>query len=292
MAAFVVASPAPSEEPPRSAKVRVECPASPPPLHLTFRDVPVRAEDVITLAHALRECSPDELLAAILRHEAGWALQAEALERRTYAMLMRRITDALDAMAAISREAPPEREDQIIGPFWRFVPSGNRSLEHRMGAALYERAGASAARCLIEAGAVRTSTYAGLRDQMGGLAGKPEMAVAGCAALCCSVERLSVMEWDRALALPLWLPVQLSDQERYAVLARAFWALTYRGFTPDEVERGRPAGKPNSAQASARHRDPWPTDPVQGLLNHACWVDALEMWVALFETLVPGETLL
>lgn len=274
----------------RAQGLRVEYRGESPSLHLTFRDLVVREEDVTTVAEALGECSPDDLLVAVMRHEAGWAMRAEALESRTHAMLARKIADALDAMAGTEAKVRDGPIDQVIGPFWRFRTVGRDGLELAFGAALYGRSGASAAENLLDAGMGRAVTWDGLLRLARLFDGCPESEAVGCRSLRSSTERLSRMPWEQAMGLSLWLPADLSEMERYAVLAKVFWALTYHGFTTDERERRQRAGAAPAEPRERRCCDPWPADPVRAVLDHNCWVDALEMWRALFGALSPGET--
>lgn len=259
-------------------------------LHLTFRDLEVDEEDIGPLREAFEGCSPDELLAAILRHEVGWRIRADALESRAYAMLMRKMIDALDAMLEIERTAPCADRDRVVGPLWRFVANGSQHcLEHSVGAALYVRDRSEAVNGLLHAGVERVRTWDELRELQRGLDANDELGEAGMPAFEGSIAALSQLPWDEALALPLWLPKGLSDRERYAVLARAFWALTYRGFSRDEQRRSVvDASHGGEARKVRIAQEPWPSDPVRALLEHACWVDALEMHDALFTVLMPS----
>ncbi len=275
-------------------RLRVEFRRSASALHLTFCDLAVDRADIVPLREALGDCSPDELLMAVLRHEAGWRIQSDALESRTYAMLMRRVTDALDGMMEGEAREPVAEREVVIGPLWCFLAGrGGRHLEHSMGAALYSHESAHAGRALLAEGVRRVCTWDELREVRRHLDRGLFTDDVGFSALKGSIVRLSHMSWDEALALPIWLPGDLSDRERYAVLAKVFWAMTYRGFSREEQERtdGRCTQGQRGGERHLR-LEPWPVDPVHAVLDHNCWVDALEMQDALFAMLPHRETCL
>lgn len=261
-----------------------------PILHLAFRDLEVDRADVGPLREALEGCSPDELLAAVLRHEAGWRMRADALESRARAMLVRKVTDALDAMVEAPSGASCAERGQVVGPLWRLVVNGSgHCLEYSVGAALYARENSGAVRELLRTGAERARTWDELRDLRDRLEGRCALDAVGMPAFEGSIAHLSRLPWDEALALPLWLPKGLSEQERYAVLARAFWAMTYHGFTREERERsGVDERRGGSVREPRIALEPWSSDPARAMLEHACWIDALEMHDALF-TMLPSS---
>ncbi len=258
-----------------------------PLLHLTFRDLMVDREDVVSVREAFEESSPDELLSAVLRHEAGWRITADALESRTYAMLMRKVTDGLDVMMRIESKPANGDRERVIGPCWSFVEERDgQGLLYGMGAALYDRDDVGAVRDILRSGVGRALTWKDLQEARRLFHRRVGPEVAGHNALRRSIARLSTMTWEEALAMPLWSPKGLSDQERYAMLAKVFWAMTYSGFTPEERDRagsGYRGGGCRDGRSSVEEAPP--NDPVRALLQHACWIDALEMQDALFAVL-------
>lgn len=265
----------------------VEYCKSDPSLHLTFRDLEVDREDILPLRAAFESCSPDELLAAILRHEAGWSMRADALESHARAMLVRKVTDALDEMVEEPLAAPSVEQKRVVGPLWRFVADGvDGRFALSAGAAVFAVDGCGAVRELLGAGLGRVRTWDELR-KMRRIAGSCKaLGKIAIPVFEGSIARLSRMSWDEALTLSIWLPKGLSDRERYAVLARSFWAMTYRGFSREEQERSR-RGEREGGRVADRCRMAalWPDDPVRSVLAHNCWVDALEMHEALFAML-------
>lgn len=279
----------------RAAKLRVNRPPDVRTVPLSFRDLRVTAEDVTTVGEALARCSPQEMLDAVMRHEAGWRIPVDAVGSRAYHMLMMRIGAALEAMRSLQDAAAalmPSREG-VVGPLFRFsAAEGGRGFEHRVEAVVLPMDDAAAIEGSLAEGLARVCTWDALRTQR--CDAKPAVSFERLApeALRGSLALLSRMSWERVLALPLWLPRDLSEDERQAVLAKVFWAMTYHGFEQRTMPRSISSTQQGADERPSVRAEPapWPTDPVMAVLDHNCWVDTLEAWNALFAVISPCET--
>lgn len=279
----------------RAARVRLKVPDDARSVALSFRDLRIRAEDLTTVGEALAGCPPETMLDAVMRHEAKWRISTDALGSRARHMLVGRIATALDTMRSLEDaavELMPSREG-FVGPLFRFVASANGSgLEHEVSAAVLAAEDARAVRQLVEGGMRRVRTWDELRTLWRETESSALASQLAPEALRGSVTLLARMPWERVLALPLWLPADLTSDEQHAVLAKVFWAMTYRGFVRDEVRSGATDGSLADAKRRAvpARGAPWPNDPVGAVLGHNCWVDTLEAWDALFAAIRPSET--
>lgn len=279
----------------RAAKVHVKRSSDVRAVPLSFRDLQVKADDVTTVGEAFARCSAEEMLGAVMRHEAGWRIPVDAVGSRAHHMLAGRIATALETMRSLedaAMELMPSREG-IIGPLFRFaLADSGAALEHRVEAVVLSMDDAAGIRERLEGGLKRVCTWDALRALRCGAdeAAAPDRFMPE--ALRESQTILARMPWERVLALPLWLPSDLSEEERWAILAKAFWSMTYRGFSQDAAHRG--ALSPHSASdyrsAVRFEAAPWPANPVLAVLDHNCWVDTLEAWHALFAVISSSET--
>ena len=302
MCALTIAPPSTSPDPrndpswvSRAAKVRVKRPPATRSVSLSFRDLRVSASDVTTIGDAFARCSVDDLLAAVLRHEAGWRIPMDTIGSRAHHMLMGKIASALEAMRSLEDSVAalsPSREG-IVGPLFRFASiDGGMALEHRVEAVVFSESDGAAIGKRLASGLERACTWDALRTLHYEDEASADLDRLAPKALHASHSILGHMPWERVLALPLWLPEDLSEDERQAILAKVFWSMTYRGFTQSGVSHDMMVEQLQGAAYQRQQPDSasWPADPVLAVLDHNCWVDTLEAWNALFEIMRSGET--
>lgn len=300
MCALTVAPP-PSSDPrnnpswaARAAKMRMERPPDGHIVLLSFCDLHVSVEDVTTVGQALARCSAEEMLRAVMRHEAGWRIPVDTIGSRAHHMLMGKIASALEAMRSLADEASSlsSSREGIVGPLFRFASvEGGPGLEHRVEAVVFPREDTAAIGECLAAGVARVCTWDALRTTRCGGEDHtiPERLTPD--ALCDSHTLLARLPWERVLALPLWLPSDLSEEERWAILAKVFWSMTYRGFMRTEASPDRLDGTlVQPIRRTPCESVPWPANPVLAVLDHNCWVDTLEAWSALFDVMRACET--
>lgn len=302
MCALTIAPPSSSSDPrngsswaARAARVRVERPPDMQSVPLSFRDLRVGAEDVTTVSEAFAHCSAESLLNAVMRHEAGWRIPVDSIGSRAHHMLMGKIANALDAMRSLEDAVAalsPSREG-IVGPLFRFAAAeGGVGLEHRVEVAVLSADDAIAIEERFASGMKRVCTWDALRALRRAEESPSVSDRLTPESLHASHAILARMPWERVLALPLWLPSDLSEDEQQAILARIFWSMTYCGFMQVATAQGAPHAQSQSEvwQHVQVEPAPWPVDPVLAVLDHNCWVDTLEAWNALFAVMRPRET--
>ncbi len=216
----------------------------------------VNTKDITTLGEALGKCDPKRLLAVLLNTDMGWHLSGDALDSRCGESLIRRITSVLNVMKLLYSQRGDDadhkqdhRTDRLcseffqtpmIMPFERFEAMDACGLMCRhIGATLID---------------LRTlpKTYGMLKNEFDHVFSvaqiqKIKNKLNACEAydewswqkLQQSVQTLSFEAWSNALDMPVWLPETLCEYERYCVLGSVFWAMTYRGFNEDEIQRYR-----------------------------------------------------
>lgn len=279
----------------RAGKVRVERPPDARLLSLSFRDLRVCARDVITIGEAFARCSPESLLNAVMRQEAGWRIPVDAVGSHARHMLMGKIAGALETMRSLEDAvvALSPSHEGIVGPLFRFSSvEGGTGFDHEVGAAVLSADDGAVIEECLASGLERACTWDALRMLYCGAEGSLASDAIGPEALHASHAVLARMPWERVLALPLWLPEDLSDDEREGILAKVFWSMTYRGFVQGERQQDALGVRMRgTARRLVRSEPvPWPADPVLAVLGHNCWVDTLEAWNALFAVIRPRET--
>lgn len=263
-------------------------------ISLGFRDLEVSVRDVTTVGETLLRCSPADLLDAVMRHEVGWRVSADAMGSRARHVLAGKVGTALEAMRSLEDAAvalSPSQEG-VIGPSFRFVRLDDGSgLEHKVEAVVLSRDDAALIAECLECGLERVDTWDDLRALRCDADARSVPDRLSPDALRASPTLLSRIPWERTLALPLWLPEGLSEEEYWAILAKIFWSMTYHGFTLQEVHRKTSLAQVTieSCRSGRSVSDRWPDDPVLAVLDHNCWIDTLQAWNAFFALPAFGE---
>lgn len=262
---------------------------------LCFRDLRVSEDDLTTVGEAFARCSAEEMLHAVMGHEVGWRIPVEAMGSRARHNLASRIGKALDAMRSLHDEAVSlsSRPEGVVGPLFRFAAGqGGTGLRYEVSAAALPFSDAAGVRELLASGMERVCTWDELRSLRRDAPSSSASNALAPPALDASASILSSMSWERVLALPLWLPSDLSEDERWAVLAKVFWSMTYRAF--DQPGSWGAEGVSGSLDGWERRSriepEVLPADPLIAVLGHNCWVDTLEVWNALFGMMGSRET--
>lgn len=279
----------------RVAMGAIDEPSEQRSVSLCFCDLRIRAEDLTTVGEALAECTPEEMFDAVMRHEVKWRVSAEGVGSRARHRLIGRIASALDVMRSFEQAAPasPFNSEGFVGPLFRFVSeSQNEGYKYEVSAAVFAENEVDAVRRLVEEGVRRARTWDELRTLLRDARSGAESSQRVRECLHSSASIISRMSWERVLALPLWLPADLSVAEHHAILSKVFWAMTYRGFVQSEWQRSPAEESLEDAKSHVARLGelPWPIDPVSAVLEHNCWVDTLEAWDALFAVIFPSET--
>lgn len=230
---------------------------------------------LVTVGEALCACDPHDLCVTLLRCQAGWAVDPDAVGARRLRPLVSRVRTALRAMGALRPhgEAPPGHEALIPWESFEYAGRPGR-VERSLGAALVPLGRADDARQALAAcggavwGPVPPVVDRLLREAPPGAPWTPD-------ALDASLVPWGGQPWPRALGCALWVPHGQLRSEALQVSAALFWALTRRGFST----RDRPVAPSPAApapRAARRRPDPSPADAaLVRRLNYHAWMAAL-----------------
>ncbi len=224
---------------------------------------------LVTVGEALCACDPHDLCVTLLRCQAGWAVDPDAVGARRLRPLVSRVRTALRAMGALRPhgEAPPGHEALIPWESFEYAGRPGR-VERSLGAALVPLGRADDARqALAACGGAVWGPVPPVADRL--LAGRPGRV-------------------ERSLGAAL-VPLGRADDARQALAAcgGAVW-----GPVPpvaDRLLREAPPGAPWTPDALDASLVPWGGQPWPRALGCALWVprgqlrsEALQVSAALF----------
>lgn len=193
-------------------------------IHCCFTEVQVHKEDITCVYEALKHANVNKLLSVLLENQLSWKIKPEELSSSAYQHLLAKVLSMLRVVNNIEPQVGVY-PDALIIPTQSFSSKGSRTNIART----------------ISAVMLNTSSYSSHQHM------QLDYALSLQAFLkasrngntdCCentneavqSLSQLVSKPWGITLGLPVWLPSELTQYERYAVLAHIFWIMTYSGF--------------------------------------------------------------
>lgn len=184
-----------------------------------FTETSVRKEDVTCVHDAFKQLDPEKLLNVLLENQLAWKLDPRMLRGRAKDHLLQKTASMLQLMYQID-PVPLPSPNLVIIPVQSFQYLGRRNaLKREIRASILDLANVS----MSDQGSLDyAKTISQLLAHLSHNEGDPPYIR--------RIDSLISVPWSQVLGYALWLPISLTEYERYAELAHLFWVMSYSGY--------------------------------------------------------------